>query len=212
MKKDKFLNVNNPKPSSNKNRTQSEKIQFGIIKRAEPKNKKISKIIVEVQNSNISFAEKKTKYFKLTENDSSSPSKKVTSPFISSIRNKFMIQNKKNIYNFTPLKRRTKSPVIHNDNNSLRQYSDSKKQNSPLKKDKFLISTLPRAKIDISDSDSMSHYMNITFNNDEIINFYLKLKSSKNSKLSNDIIIQLKSLRDVVDNIINKYKTLSKFK
>ena len=41
------------------------------------------------------------------------------------------------------------------------------------------MSTLPRALIDISKDNKISQGLNITYNNDEIINIILKLKNKK---------------------------------
>ena len=60
--------------------------------------------------------------------------------------------------------------------------------------------------IDISKSDTRSFGLNITYNNDEIVNMYLKLKS-KNTKLTPSLIAELKSLRDEIDNFIKKYNS-----
>ena len=73
------------------------------------------------------------------------------------------------------------------------------------KENKVLISTLPRAKIDISGSDIQSRNINITYNSDEIVNFYLKLRGKPNKNLSQNIIEELKLLKEEVNKIINIY-------
>ncbi len=88
---------------------------------------------------------------------------------------------------------------------------EMKKNNfsSTIKKDKFLMSTLPRAKIDISGSDKATHWMNISYDHDEIVNFYLKLKN-KAIKLSPEIINELKLLRNDITQIIKEYEKSDK--
>ena len=77
---------------------------------------------------------------------------------------------------------------------------------SAKKNERIIISTLPRAMIDISKSDTRSFGLNITYNNDEIVNMYLKLKS-KNTKLTPSLIAELKLLKDEIDNFIKKYNS-----
>ena len=49
-----------------------------------------------------------------------------------------------------------------------------------------------------------SQGLNITYNNDEIINIILKLKN-KNTIISDDMKKDLIELRNNIDNLINKY-------
>ena len=82
---------------------------------------------------------------------------------------------------------------------------EDKKEFIPLKKNgKILMSTLPRALIDISKDNKISQGLNITYNNDEIINIILKLKN-KNTIISDDMKKDLIELRNNIDNLINKY-------
>lgn len=66
------------------------------------------------------------------------------------------------------------------------------------------MSTLPRALIDISKDNKISQGLNITYNNDEIINIILKLKNKK-TIISDDMKKDLIELRNNIDNLINKY-------
>ena len=66
------------------------------------------------------------------------------------------------------------------------------------------MSTLPRALIDISKGKKISQGLNITYNNDEIINIILKLKNKK-TIISDDMKKDLIELRNNIDNLINKY-------
>ena len=66
------------------------------------------------------------------------------------------------------------------------------------------MSTLPRTLIDISKYNKISQGLNITYNNDEIINIILKLKN-KNTIISDDMKKDLIELRNNIDNLINKY-------
>ena len=82
---------------------------------------------------------------------------------------------------------------------------EDKKEFIPLKKNgKILMSTLPRALIDISKDNKISQGLNITYNNDEIINKILKLKNKK-TIISDDMKKDLIELRNNIDNLINKY-------
>jgi hypothetical protein len=69
----------------------------------------------------------------------------------------------------------------------------------------MFFSTLPRALIDISKNDKISENINIKYNNDEIINFNLKLKN-KNNIFNPEIINELKNLNFILNKIINTYK------
>ena len=60
--------------------------------------------------------------------------------------------------------------------------------------------------IDISKSDTRSFGLNITYNNDEIVNMYLKLKS-KNTKLTLSLIAELKLLKEEIDTFLKKYNS-----
>ena len=66
------------------------------------------------------------------------------------------------------------------------------------------MSTLPRTLIDISKYNKISQGLNITYNNDEIINIILKLKNKK-TIISDDMEKDLIELRNNIDNLINKY-------
>ena len=66
------------------------------------------------------------------------------------------------------------------------------------------MSTLPRTLIDISKYNKISQGLNITYNNDEIINIILKLKNKK-TIISDDMKKDLIELRNNIDNLINKY-------
>ena len=66
------------------------------------------------------------------------------------------------------------------------------------------MSTLPRAIIDISNDDKISQGLNITYNNDEIINLVLKLKN-KNTIISEDMKKELIKLRNNINALIGKY-------
>lgn len=140
--------------------------------------------------------------------------------------------NRNGSYNITPVKRRVKSPQIaKNDNNRNRKRnnkhnkSSSSSSNSSSRSSKrsngknsmhsnnsscskrnerILISTLPRAIIDISNIDPISQGINYTYNNDEIVNIFLKLKS-KNTKINSEMMNELKLLKDEIDNFIEKY-------
>ena len=82
---------------------------------------------------------------------------------------------------------------------------EDKKEFIPLKKNgKILMSTLPRALIDISKDNKISQGLNITYNNDEIINIILKLKNKK-TIISDNMEKDLIELRNNIDNLINKY-------
>ncbi len=59
--------------------------------------------------------------------------------------------------------------------------------------------------IDISNSDKVTKNVNITYNSDEIVNFYLKLKNKK-TELSPEMINELKLLKADLANIITRYK------
>lgn len=69
----------------------------------------------------------------------------------------------------------------------------------------MFFSTLPRALIDISKNDKISENINIKYNNDEIINFNLKLKN-KNNIFNPEIINELNNLNFILNKIINTYK------
>ena len=69
----------------------------------------------------------------------------------------------------------------------------------------MFFSTLPRALIDISKNDKISENINIKYNNDEIINFNLKLKN-KNNIFNPEIINELNNLNFILNKIINIYK------
>ena len=66
------------------------------------------------------------------------------------------------------------------------------------------MSTLPRALIDISNDNKISQGLNITYNNDEVINILLKLKN-KNTIISDDMKKELVNLRNNIDLLIDKY-------
>lgn len=75
------------------------------------------------------------------------------------------------------------------------------------KQHKILPSTLPKAHIDISKNESItSKGVNITYNNDDIINIYLKLKSNKDTQISKELMEELILLNKEIDNVIDKYK------
>ena len=153
---------------------------------------------------------------------------------ISNIRKAFLNFNKRNCgcnnhYNITPIKRRVKSPqvidvkdkgiktslIVHNcyrGRKSNKSGGCNKKNfhsnNSSCSKrnERIIISTLPRAVIDISNSDPVSQGLNFTYNNDEVVNIFLKLKS-KNTKINSEMAKELKLLKDEIDEFIQKYNS-----
>jgi hypothetical protein len=63
---------------------------------------------------------------------------------------------------------------------------------------------LPRALIDISKNNKLAKNINLKYNNDEIINFILKLKN-KNNIFNSEIINELNNLNFILNKIINIY-------
>ncbi|MCQ2819784.1 MAG: hypothetical protein MJ252_21170 [archaeon] len=128
------------------------------------------------------------------------------------IRKKFLFKDKgssenllsatkSNINFFSPHKKSNKSKFKKSS-----QASRNPHVISLCSKDKVLISTLPRAKIDISGSDTITRVINFTYNSDEIVNFYLKLKGKRNKNISQAIMDELKGLKDDINNIVNIYE------
>jgi hypothetical protein len=73
----------------------------------------------------------------------------------------------------------------------------------------MFISTLPRALIDISKNNKLAENINLKYNNDEIINFILKLKN-KNNIFNSEIINELNNLNFILNKIINIYNNQNK--
>jgi hypothetical protein len=82
--------------------------------------------------------------------------------------------------------------------------NENKKESYKKNEKKILMSTLPRALIDISNDNKISQGLNITYNNDEVINILLKLKN-KNTIISDDMKEELVNLRNNIDLLIDKY-------
>ena len=170
------------------------------------------KIIIEITSSNPAQKVSQNPGAYRTITHSNSPLKNEKNN-LSNIRKAFFNINKRTSFNITPIKRRVKSPqVLGVKDRIIKSTSQGKKDthvnnsSNAKKNERIIISTLPRAMIDISKSDTRSFGLNITYNNDEIVNMYLKLKS-KNTKLTPSLIAELKSLRDEIDNFIKKYNS-----
>lgn len=171
------------------------------------------KIIIKITNNaqNQKPSSQSDSYRTITHSNSPQKNERVN---ISNIRKAFLNLNRRSNYNITPIKRRVKSPQVSNIKDKIFKYTpshlkkDFHSNNSSCNKknERILISTLPRAIIDISNSDTVSHGLNITYNNDEIINFYLKLKS-KNTKINSKMLSELKLLREEIDTFIKKYNS-----
>ena len=178
--------------------------------RNDHKNTKLNqKIVIEIP-SNINSKPPNSAYRTITHSNSPLKNERVN---ISNIRKAFFNLNRRSTFNITPIKRRVKSPQVMGIKDKIIKYTsqikkDCHSSNSSCakKNERIIISTLPRAIIDISNSDTRSHGLNITYNNDEIINIYLKLKS-KNTKINPSMINELKMLRDEIDDFIKKYNS-----
>lgn len=121
-----------------------------------------------------------------------------TTNFVVNNNNKI---NQKLNFNFNK-KIKSKTPInLRNSNINL----NTKKNSSQKNLNKMFFSTLPRALIDISKNDKISENINIKYNNDEIINFNLKLKN-KNNIFNPEIINELNNLNFILNKIINTYK------
>lgn len=166
------------------------------------------KIIIEITSSNPTQKQIHNPYRTITHSNSPLKSDKNN---LSNIRKAFFNINKRTSFNITPIKRRVKSPqVLGIKDRIIKSTSQGKKEmngsSSAKKNERIIISTLPRAMIDISKSDTRSFGLNITYNNDEIVNMYLKLKS-KNTKLTPSLIAELKLLKEEIDTFIKKYNS-----
>ena len=107
--------------------------------------------------------------------------------------------------NIQPKRFKSKSPKISDEKKigfNFNLNEDRKELNK--KNEKKLMSTLPRALIDISNDNKISQGLNITYNNDEVINILLKLKN-KNTIISDDMKKELVNLRNNIDLLIDKY-------
>jgi hypothetical protein len=106
--------------------------------------------------------------------------------------------------NIHPKRFKSKSPknIDYTKIGFIIKSNDKKELNK--KNEKILMSTLPRAIIDISNDDKISQGLNITYNNDEIINLVLKLKN-KNTIISEDMKKELIKLRNNINALIDKY-------
>ena len=106
--------------------------------------------------------------------------------------------------NIHPKRFKSKSPknIDYTKIGFIIKSNDKKEFNK--KNEKILMSTLPRAIIDISNDDKISQGLNITYNNDEIINLVLKLKN-KNTIISEDMKKELIKLRNNINALIDKY-------
>ena len=168
------------------------------------------KIIIEITSSNPAQKQIQNPYRTITHSNSPIKSDKNS---LANIRKAFFNINKRTSFNITPIKRRVKSPqVLGVKDRIIESTSQGKKEphgsgsSSAKKNERIIISTLPRAMIDISKSDTRSFGLNITYNNDEIVNMYLKLKS-KNTKLTPSLIAELKLLKEEIDTFIKKYNS-----
>ena len=107
--------------------------------------------------------------------------------------------------NIQPKRFKSKSPKISDEKKigfNFNLNEDRKELNK--KNEKKLMSTLPRALIDISNDNKILQGLNITYNNDEVINILLKLKN-KNTIISDDMKKELVNLRNNIDLLIDKY-------
>jgi len=99
---------------------------------------------------------------------------------------------------------KSKTPINLRNSSILNNNLKAKKNCSQKNLNKMFFSTLPRALIDISKNDKIAENINIKYNNDEIINFNLKLKN-KNNIFNSEIINELKNLNFILNKIINTY-------
>lgn len=108
--------------------------------------------------------------------------------------------------NIQPKRFKSKSPKISDDKKIGFNFhlNENKKESYKKNEKKILMSTLPRALIDISNDNKISQGLNITYNNDEVINILLKLKN-KNTIISDDMKKELVNLRNNIDLLIDKY-------
>ena len=217
-----FIDIHITKQKPTSNSSCKNEISFQTSQKFQPKQQSNHKIVIELNNNSNSSPPSnmlniRKAFFNLNK------------------RNKNCICNRNGSYNITPVKRRVKSPqVVQNENRTRKRNnkhnkssssssnsnsSRSNKRNCNGKKnihsnnsscskrnERIIISTLPRAIIDISNSDPISQGINYTYNNDEIINIFLKLKS-KNTKINNEMVNELKLLKDEIDVFITKYNT-----
>ena len=94
----------------------------------------------------------------------------------------------------------------HNKSGHHKKNFHSNNSSCSKRNERIIISTLPRAIIDISNCDPISQGLNFTYNNDEVVNMFLKLKS-KNTKINAEMASELKLLRDEIDDFIKKYNS-----
>ena len=158
------------------------------------------KIIIEITSSNPAQKQIQNPYRTITHSNSPIKSDKNS---LANIRKAFFNINKRTSFNITPIKRRDR--IIKSTSQGKKEPHGSG-SSSAKKNERIIISTLPRAMIDISKSDTRSFGLNITYNNDEIVNMYLKLKS-KNTKLTPSLIAELKLLKEEIDTFIKKYNS-----